>query len=75
MELSWRRPVDGGKVYGTWPGLDEEELHEGRDLAVTTDFRSVIASVTEKHMKLVDSQIHTLFPARPNKTPINLIHA
>lgn len=34
--------VRGGKVYGSWPGLDKEHLNEGRDLAVTTDFREVI---------------------------------
>ena len=32
-------PVQGGKVYGKWPGLEKEQLFEGRDLAVTTDFR------------------------------------
>ena len=35
--------VRGGKVYGTWPGLAREQRYEGRDLAVTTDFRSVFA--------------------------------
>jgi uncharacterized protein (DUF1501 family) len=34
--------VKGGKVYGRWPGLDQSQLYEGRDLAVTTDFRSVL---------------------------------
>src|ERR1700723_1575476 len=34
--------VKGGKVYGKWPGLAEEQLNEGRDLAVTTDFRRVL---------------------------------
>ena len=33
--------VHGGKVYGNWPGLAPEQRYEGRDLAVTTDFRSV----------------------------------
>lgn len=33
----------GGKVYGKWPGMDNHQLNEGRDLAVTTDFRSVLA--------------------------------
>jgi uncharacterized protein (DUF1501 family) len=31
-------PVRGGKVYGEWPGLTPEQLFEGRDLALTTDF-------------------------------------
>src|SRR5919198_2517914 len=39
--------VKGGKVYGQWPGLSGNELYEGRDLAVTTDFREVIAAVLE----------------------------
>ncbi len=34
--------VRGGKVYGEWPGLQEEQLYEGRDLALTTDFRDVL---------------------------------
>ena len=34
--------VKGGKVYGRWPGLAEEQLNEGRDLTVTTDFRRVL---------------------------------
>jgi len=37
--------VKGGKVYGKWPGLAREQLNEGRDLAVTTDFRQVLAEV------------------------------
>jgi uncharacterized protein (DUF1501 family) len=36
-------PVKGGRVYGRWPGLAPEQLNEGRDLAVTTDFRQVLA--------------------------------
>jgi uncharacterized protein (DUF1501 family) len=34
--------VKGGKVYGRWPGLANDQLNEGRDLAVTTDFRQVL---------------------------------
>lgn len=42
--------VKGGKVYGKWPGLEQEQLYEGRDLALTTDFRSVFSEVTARHM-------------------------
>jgi uncharacterized protein (DUF1501 family) len=42
--------VKGGKVHGTWPGLEPEQLNEGRDLALTTDFRSVFAEVVRKHL-------------------------
>lgn len=41
--------VAGGKVLGQWPGLEPEQLHEQRDLAVTTDFRDVLASVVRHH--------------------------
>jgi uncharacterized protein (DUF1501 family) len=40
--------VKGGKVYGRWPGLADHELNEGRDLAVTTDFRAVLGEVVAK---------------------------
>jgi uncharacterized protein (DUF1501 family) len=42
--------VRGGKVYGRWPGLEREQRFEGRDLAVTTDFRSVFAEVVTRHL-------------------------
>ncbi len=37
--------VKGGKVYGKWPGLENEQLNEGRDLALTTDYRQVLGEV------------------------------
>jgi uncharacterized protein (DUF1501 family) len=43
-------PVNGGKVYGKWPGLAPEQLNEGRDLALTTDFRDVFSEVAARHM-------------------------
>jgi uncharacterized protein (DUF1501 family) len=43
-------PIKGGKVYGKWPGLATEQLYEGRDLALTTDFRNVFAEVAVRHM-------------------------
>jgi uncharacterized protein (DUF1501 family) len=42
--------VKGGKVHGRWPGLEQEQLNEGRDLALTTDFRSVFGEVVRKHL-------------------------
>ena len=42
--------VKGGKVHGRWPGLEAEQLNEGRDLALTTDFRSVFGEVVRKHL-------------------------
>ena len=37
--------IKGGRVYGAWPGLERDQLFEGRDLQVTTDFRDVFAEV------------------------------
>ncbi len=42
--------VNGGKVYGDWKGLSPNGLNEGRDLAVTTDFRDVFAEISSKHL-------------------------
>lgn len=53
-------PVKGGKVYGRWPGLAREQLYEGRDLALTTDFRSVFGDVVRSHLGVVDAS--AVFP-------------
>ncbi len=42
--------IQGGKVYGKWPGLEREQLYEGRDLALTTDFRDVLGELVSRHM-------------------------
>jgi len=42
--------VKGGKVYGQWPGLEKEQLYEGRDLALTTDFRDVLGELVARHI-------------------------
>nr|MBA3256374.1 DUF1501 domain-containing protein [Pyrinomonadaceae bacterium] len=52
--------VRGGKVYGRWPGLKSEQLYEGRDLALTTDFRDVFGEVARKH--LGTSNVQAVFP-------------
>jgi len=53
-------PVKGGKVYGQWPGLDQSQLYEGRDLAVTTDFRRVLGEAVDRH--LGNSKLDQVFP-------------
>lgn len=40
----------GGRVHGRWPGLEREQLYEGRDLALTTDFRDVFGEVLRGHL-------------------------
>jgi uncharacterized protein (DUF1501 family) len=53
-------PVAGGKVYGRWPGLEREQLYEGRDLEVTTDFRLVLAELLSRHLGNAD--LRNVFP-------------
>ncbi len=57
-------PIKGGKVYGKWPGLANEQLNEGRDLALTTDFRSVLGEVIQGHVGAKD--LSTVFPGFDN---------
>lgn len=54
--------VAGGKVHGRWPGLEDRALHDGRDLAVTTDFRQVLAAIGERHLRLPDGRLAEVFP-------------
>ena len=53
-------PVKGGKVYGKWPGLDQSQLYEGRDLALTTDFRRVVGEAVQRH--LGNKSLDPVFP-------------
>ena len=52
--------VHGAKVHGKWPGLQQEQLYEGRDLALTTDFRAVFSEILVKHMGA--EKVDTIFP-------------
>ncbi len=57
-------PVKGGRVYGRWPGLAPEQLNEGRDLALTTDFRRVLGEVVYRH--LGNRRLAEVFPGFDN---------
>ena len=52
--------VKGGKVYGRWPGLANEQLNEGRDLAVTTDFRQVLGEAVTQSIGV--RNLNLVFP-------------
>jgi uncharacterized protein (DUF1501 family) len=63
--------VRGGKVYGHWPGLAHEQLFEGRDLAVTTDFRTLFSEVAGHHLGVTSAA--ALFPGwRVPQAPLGL---
>jgi uncharacterized protein (DUF1501 family) len=56
--------IKGGRVYGKWPGLEDHQLNEGRDLALTTDFRSVVGEILTKHLGVKD--LTPVFPGFDN---------
>jgi uncharacterized protein (DUF1501 family) len=65
--------VQGGKVYGNWPGLEKEQLYEGRDLAVTTDFRAVLSELVRGH--LGQNDLNAVFPGFQPGAPLGLLHS
>lgn len=57
--------VKGGRILGKWPGLAPDNLYEGRDLALTTDFREVFAELLMRHMGMVNpARVFPGFPIR-----------
>jgi uncharacterized protein (DUF1501 family) len=54
--------IKGGRIEGQWPGLESSALNEGRDLAITTDFREPILKILEQKFSLRDQQLSTVFP-------------
>ena len=65
--------VRGRKVYGKWPGLAREQRHDGRDLAITTDFRNVFDEVVRGHLGLRDTS--RVFPGYKAGAPLGLFAA
>ncbi|MGH9687328.1 MAG: DUF1501 domain-containing protein [Candidatus Acidiferrales bacterium] len=67
--------VKGGKVYASWPGMSDGQLYQNRDLAVTTDYRSVLSEIVSNH--LGDRALELVFPgfAADQKQQFGLIRA
>jgi uncharacterized protein (DUF1501 family) len=64
--------VRGARVYGRWPGLAPEHLFEQRDLAVTTDFRTLFHEVATRHLGIPATA--ALFPRwTPPPHPLGLL--
>ncbi|HZI84864.1 MAG TPA: DUF1501 domain-containing protein, partial [Casimicrobiaceae bacterium] len=63
--------VRGGRVYGRWPGLAREQLYEGRDLTVTTDFRALFAEVAGRQLGIAHPA--TLFPGWAGAPPLGVL--
>src|SRR5438128_2368004 len=63
--------VRGGRVYGRWPGLDRHQLFEGRDLAVTTDFRNLFSEIATRHLRVPAAPIFPGF--RSAQPPLGIL--
>jgi uncharacterized protein (DUF1501 family) len=64
-------PIKGGKVYGKWPGLNQSQLWEGRDLAITTDFRDVFSEIVTGHLGATD--VSKIFPGYQYKQRVGFL--
>lgn len=63
--------VRGGRVYGQWPGLSNAQLYDGADLAVTTDFRQVLAEIVSA--RLGDFDLGAVFPGYNGYAPLGVM--
>jgi uncharacterized protein (DUF1501 family) len=64
-----------GGVHGTWPGLSDAHRFEGRDLAVTTDFRDVFGEIVATHMGASRESLSRVFPGYSAGTMPGVIRA
>ncbi|MEH2002442.1 MAG: DUF1501 domain-containing protein [Nostoc sp.] len=65
--------IRGGKVYGEWPGLSTAQLYQGRDLAITTDFRDVISAVLLDHLHLNEAKLNQVLSNYASTQKVALI--
>jgi len=63
--------VNGGKMYGTWPGLSNEQLDNNVDLAVTTDYRTVLSEVVVRRLR--NPKLGYVFPGLTEYKPLNFL--
>jgi uncharacterized protein (DUF1501 family) len=64
--------IKGGRIQGQWPGLADGQLYQGRDLAVTTDFRDVIQSILMTRLKVDRDQLARIFPGYQSTVKIDI---
>ncbi len=63
--------VNGGQVYGNWPGLANEQLYDRADLAVTTDYRQVLGELLLNRLK--NPNLEAILPGyAANFSPLGL---
>lgn len=65
--------VNGGQIYGRWPGLANEQLFDGADLAITTDYRHILSEVLVKRAGQPLNNLPTIFPGYSCYDPLGLV--
>jgi hypothetical protein len=63
--------VNGGQIYGDWPGLHSDQLYDRADLAVTTDFRRVLSEILIR--RLGNPYLGYVFPGYSNYEPLGIV--
>lgn len=63
--------VNGGKVYGEWPGLATDQLYDRRDLAITTDYRRILSEILIR--RLENPKLGAIFPGYQAYTPLGIV--
>ena len=63
--------VKGGQIYGQWPGLANDQLYDGADLAVTTDYRRVVGEILNRRLGIAD--VSTIFPGYTTYAPLDFM--
>ena len=58
--------IAGGRVLGEWPGLDEDSLDEGENLAITTDYRDILSEIVARRLGNRDSLGYVFPDYQPN---------
>ncbi|HHY57355.1 MAG TPA: DUF1501 domain-containing protein [Chloroflexi bacterium] len=63
--------VNGGQIYGAWPGLATDQLYDRRDLAITTDYRRVLSEILIRRMG--NPKLGVVFPGYQNYSPLGIV--
>ncbi|HSG32769.1 MAG TPA: DUF1501 domain-containing protein [Thermodesulfobacteriota bacterium] len=63
--------VNGGQLYGSWPGLSGEQLHQGREVDVMTDYRQVLSEILIR--RFANPNLSTVFPGYSGYTPLGVV--
>jgi uncharacterized protein (DUF1501 family) len=63
--------VNGGRVLSNWPGLQNEQLYDRADLAVTTDYRQVLSEIVVR--RLGNARLGSVFPGYKEYQPLGIV--